>query len=444
MADNFFKFFTKSIERPVKITEGRDVFFTYLPGFGGTTIKDTTTMSGQGWAYNYCPAVNAIINKKVRAFTNAKWKIVNEKGDPATGKNLGILPELIKRPNPSQTWNEFIAQAKVYEQTFGEMFILPVMPMFFNNKTSVSAIWVVPNWLITENITGKIFNQTKIDQIVENYVINFNGYSSDPIPADQILRIRDGSVPVTDMAEKILHGQSRLYPLTNPVTNIISAYEARNVMITRKGALGILSNDGKDVGGTIPLRKEDKESLQNDFKKYGLSKEQYQVIITNASLRWQAMTFPTKELMLFEEIEDDTRQIADAFDFPMHLLGFKKGTTYANVNEAKKSFYQDATIPEAENFANAFAQYFDLPDGLRLVPSYDHLEIFQKSRKDQAEVVRIICEGYKTAYEKGIVTLEEWRSAMNLDPNNFTGNTFYEPPAEPTRMLPPANQEPKQ
>ena len=205
---------------------------------------------------------------------------------------------------------------------------------------------------------------------------------------------------------------------------------------------------GKIVG-RIGIEKRPKEA--EDRKVFGhlevdtiIGQNHKGAIITNASLRWQAMTFPTKELMLFEEIEDDTRQIADAFDFPMHLLGFKKGTTYANVNEAKKSFYQDATIPEAENFANAFAQYFDLPDGLRLVPSYDHLEIFQKSRKDQAEVVRIICEGYKTAYEKGIVTLEEWRSAMNLDPNNFTGNTFYEPPAEPSRMLQPVNQDPKQ
>lgn len=437
----FKKFFTKSIDRPVKLTGGREVFFTYWPGFGSETQRDTTTLTGQGWAYNNCPAVNAIINKKVRAFTNAKWKIVNEKGDPATGK-LGILPKLMLRPNPAQTWNEFIAQAKVYEQTFGEVFILPVMPLFFNDKTSVKAVWVVPNWLITENVTGKIFNQTELDQIIESYVINFNGHESDPIPADQILRIRDGSSPITEMAEKILHGQSRLYPLSNPVTNIISAYEARNVMITRKGALGILSNDAKDVGGTIPLRKDDKESLQNDFKKYGLSKEQYQVIITNASLKWQAMTFPTRELMLFEEIEDDTRQIADAYDFPMHLLGFKKGTTYANVNEAKKSFYQDATIPEALNFANAFAQYFELPEQFQLVPSYEHLEIFQKSRKDQAEVTRILCEGYKIAYEKKIVTLEEWRSAMGLDPDNFTGKTFYEPPAEPSKQ--PAIIDPQQ
>ena len=421
-----------SLTRPVKLQDGQDgvdAFYTFMPNW--STNRETQTMAGQAWAYNNCPAVNAVVNKKVRAFTNAKWSIVDQHGDPVKGgsRQIDSLSSFIKKPNPMQTWTEFTAQAKVYEQVFGEVFILPVVPIGFKASESTVA-WVVPNWIITEETTGKVFGQSDVKQIVTGYRIAYNSYS-ELIPFDQILRIRDVSIYVTERTDLMLHGMSRLYPLSAPVSNITAAYEARNVLITRKGALGILSNDGRDVGGTIPLRPDEKKALQDDFQMYGMSREQYQVIITNASLKWQPMTFPTRDLMLFEEITDDTRQIADSYDYPMYLLGFKEGSTFSNVMEAKKTLYQDAIIPECDNFAQAIGSFFELPDGIRLKATFDHLEIFQRSRKDEAIVLTAICKAFDIAYQRKIITLEEWRSKMEMDPVRFNGSTFYTEPVKP-------------
>ena len=363
---------------------------------------------------------------------NARYTIVDEHDDlvKITKGPLGVLTSILKHPNPLQTWNEFAAQAKLYEQVFGEVYIFPVTSIGFK-ASEATTVWVIPNWIITEKVTGKLFNQTEANKIITGYTISFNGFQTD-IPQDQILMIRDVSMYVTQRSDLLLHGMSRLFALAAPVSNIIAAYEARNVLITRKGALGILSNDGRDVGGTIPLRPKEKKDLQDDFQTYGMSREQFQVIITNASLKWQAMTFPTKELMLFEEIEDDTRQIADCYDFPMFLLGFKAGSTFSNVMEAKKSLYQDAIIPEAENWTTALTNFFQLPDGIRLKASYNHLEIFQRSRKDEAIVLTAICKAFDIAYKAKIITLEEWRSKMEMDPVRFNGSTFYTEPSKPT------------
>lgn len=429
---------TSALNRPVRLQDAADgvnAFYSFMPNW--STNKETATMAGQAWAYNNCPPVNSIINKKVRAFTNAKWWIVDENDDAVTAKipQVDALKKILRRPNPLQTWNEFSAQAKVYEQTFGEVFLLPVVGVGSFRPEQSETVWVVPNWLLTEIVTGKIFNQSRSEEIITGYRISFNGYSTD-IPVDQILRIRDVSVYVTERPDLILHGMSRLFPLSLPVSNIIAAYEARNVMITRKGALGILSNDGRDVGGTIPLRPDEKKDLQDDFQMYGMSREQYQVIITNASLKWQPMTFPTRDLMLFEEIMDDTRQIADCYDYPMYLLGFKEGSTFSNVMEAKKSLYQDAILPESETFSSALSTFFKLPDGIRLQATYDHLEIFQRSRKDEAIVLTAICKAFDIAYQRKIITLEEWRSKMEMDPVKFNGETFY---TEPAAITPDSN-----
>ena len=164
--------------------------------------------------------------------------------------------------------------------------------------------------------------------LVQYYDLHTNGYSVQ-IDTEDIFHHKDISLN----SDNLISGQSRLVSLQDPVSNIIASYEARNVLITRRGAIGILSNEGKDSIGTTPLLPGEKEDLQEDFKKYGVTRGQLQVIISNAGLKWQSMTFPTKDLMLFEEIEDDVRQIADNYDYPMHLLGFKGGTTFSNMNE---------------------------------------------------------------------------------------------------------------
>lgn len=401
----------------VKDSNGK---FFYAFGFP-KTVQETVTILGQSAAYNICPPVNGIINRKARAFTNGKWWILDKEGNEATGAKVSGLQKLLKKPNPLQSWNQLLSQAKVYEQVFGEVFFFAIIPAGFSDKSKIKALWVVPNWIINVRLTGKHYFQTELADIIEGYDISLNG-SITPLPDGSVIHIRDINQNSTD----VTRGQSRLASLQDPISNIVAAYEARNVLITRKGALGILSNQTRDAAGAVPLKEGEKEEVQEEFKKYGLSKEQYQVIITNANLKWQPMTFPTKDLMLFEEIEDDVRAIADNFDYPMYLLGFKEGSTYSNVGEAKKSLYQDTIIPEADGWAEAFTSFFELEGlGLKLSVYYDHLDVFQQSEKEKAEAFKVKNEGFKIAYEMGVVTREEWRIGIDYDADKFLGNTFH-------------------
>jgi hypothetical protein len=133
-------------------------------------------------------------------------------------------------------------------------------------------------------------------------------------------------------------------------------------LINRRGALGILSNNGKDVNGTLPLDPEEKKALEEDFKRYGIRKEQVQMIITNAALSWQQMGYPTKELMLFEEIEDDIMRMCDTYSYPYRLLSSNQanslGGTDAKVFD--KRLYQAAIIPESESMYDQWNDFFDL------------------------------------------------------------------------------------
>ena len=389
------------------IKRGSEYFYELLTS-GSSNLKDTTTLEGQAYAYNYSHAVNTVINKKVRAHINGLWQIEDDEGNKA----INVLPNierLMKTPNPIQSWADFNSQMKILTQVFGECYVMPLVPVGMFRKDT-EALWIIPNWMITVKKTGRFFQQSKIEEIIAGYVINNQQGMKMTVLPSQLIRIRDLSIPVTTNNDELFNGQSRLYPLKWAVWNLHAAMEARNVMMVRRGAIGILSNEGKDVAGLLPIEQKEKDTIQTQFQKYGLSSTQSQVIITNASLKWQSMTFPTKDLMLFEETEDATIQIADAYDVPPDLLGATGSKkTYQNVLEAKKSLYQDAIIPESTVFAEAFTNWLLKGTGLKFKIYFDHLEVFQKSKKEEADGIKSITDSITVLYEKKLITMEEAR-----------------------------------
>jgi HK97 family phage portal protein len=401
----------KSFFSPARaVISDKDGKYFYAFGFP-KTIQDTVTILGQTSAYNICPPVNGIINRKARAFTNGKWWVLDPDGKDTTSSVATSIKKLLKKPNPLQSWNQFIAQGKVYEQVYGEVFILAIMPAGFSDKSKIKALWIIPNWVMDVKLTGKHYLQHDIAEIIEGYNISVNGQSI-PLEREAVLHIRD----INQNSLDVTRGQSRLVSLQNPISNIVAAYEARNVLITRKGALGILSNQTRDAAGSKPLKEGEKKEVQEDFQKYGLGKDQYQVIITNANLKWQPMTFSTKDLMLMEELEDSTRAIADNLDYPMYLLGFKEGSTFSNVGEAKKSLYQDAIIPEADGWAEAFTTYFEGDKNrIQISITYDHLEVLQQGEKEKADAFAAKVTANTPLLEKNIITLNQFLTALDLD-----------------------------
>lgn len=405
----------KGISQPVLSVENDGTGFFYsITGSG--TAQDTRTVQGQLQAYQRCPAVSGIIHKKVAAHLNGELWICNEDEKEAPNSAaFYTIRRLMQRPNVMQSWDEFYAQAQLFMQIFGEVFIMAIVPVGFNIN-NCKALWVLPNWDMSIKATGKMFYQFDRNEIIEGYYLR-----QEKIPSEFVLHIKDAGYNY----DNPLNGMSRLSQLQDPVSNIIAAYESRNVLITRRGAIGILSNESKDTVGALPLKPEEKTELQNDFRRYGLMRDKWQVIISNAALKWQSMTYSTRDLMLFEEIEADTRQIADNYGYPSYLLGFTGGTTFNNVNEAKKSLYQDTIIPEADAFFDAFSAFFGLKEkGYEVECYFDELDIFQESENEKAQAMLAINQANQIAYQNGIITLEEWRQMLDFDPKLPKGTTY--------------------
>ncbi len=362
-------------------------------------------------AYTKCAPVPAIINRMAKAYINGKTWILDKDGKDATSKEAEKIKKLLRRPNPFQSWKEFEAQAYIYKKLFGYTIILPIKPYGFPNIEATS-LWNIPPFLVDIEETNQLFYQ-KDAKIIKQLVLKYKGTRT-TLQADDVYIMKD----VTPSFDSIVIPESPIKALEMQINNIIGAYESRNVLINYRGALGILSPE-KDQYGAVPVEPNDKEALQKDFQRYGLKKSQWQVIISKAALKWQPMGYATKDLMLFEEIEDDVMRLCDQFNYPYRLLSSNKTNSLggSDLDPYKKLLYHDAIIPEAESDYEAWSEFFNCSAyGLTLNKDFSHVPVLQADKKNDAEARKVLNEALKVEWEADILTLNQWLVKLGEDP----------------------------
>lgn len=377
------------------------------PGFS----VDLASFDGITQAYRNCSMLKTISNRNAAALTNGRWWIVDRKDNDVAGKYKG-LARILRRPNPIQSWNEFVIQLDVYRQIYGEVFVYAVVPAGFSVQEA-SALWVINPSYVEVDVSGKAYMQSEAEDIIRAYYLRTGGQRTE-LERGHVLFIRDINQNI-GMSQSDIRGESRLIGLEKSIRNIIQAEEAVYALNKDRGAQGILSNETKDVVGKLDMTPEEREKVQREYMEaYGLSRGQRKVIITDANLKWQQMSFNVRDLMLFEGMEYNIQRIADSLDYPYELLSHTAGVTYANKLEAKRFHYQNTVIPLAMLYAEKFTEFFGLDRHL-LTVDFSGVECLIKSEVEKADTLCKQNEALSIAYEKGVISLAEWRLAMGMD-----------------------------
>ncbi len=361
-------------------------------------------------AYQKCPTVSAIVNKKAQAFTNGRIFIQDLEGNEATGDIAKRIRKLMTRPNPLQTWKQFDAQGYIYQQIFGYCPVLAIKPVGFKENYYASALWNLPPFMCEIKETNAIFYQTGVEGIIQSITLKYKNQETELDPRD-VLILRD----FTPSFKTLVLPDSRLRALEMPVNNIIGAMESRNVLINYRGALGILSPE-KDQFGVAPINDDAKIELQRDFLRYGLTREQWKFIISSAALKWQQMGIPTKDLMLMEEVIESTKMIADGFNYPPQLLGIID-PKYDNWSAAEQGLYQNAILPESESNYDQWNDFFKTADnGLAIYKDFTHVAALQADQVKLATARLTLNQAKKIEWETGLITLDDWKEALGDEP----------------------------
>lgn len=354
-------------------------------------------------AYQKCPPVTAILNRKAQAFINGKTWVLNTKGKESQTEEAKKLRRLFARPNPLQSWKQFEAQGYIYQQLFGYTAILPIKPIGFKSNIDATALWNIPPFLLEIKESTNLFYQTSQKGIIDEIWLSYKNQRTQ-LNVENVFLMKD----FTPSFDSLVIPESRIRSLQLPINNIIGAYESRNVLINHRGAQGVLSNEKEDASGTISLTPKEKDDLQSDFRKYGLKNGQWQVILSNAKLSWQQMGYPTRDLMLFEEVIDSAKSICDAYNYPPHLLGLID-PTFNNQKEAEKGLYQNSIIPDAESIYQQWNQFFGTEDlNIILDKDFCHIPALQQDELLKAQARKARNDAFLIEFRNDLMKVNRW------------------------------------
>jgi len=375
--------------------------------FGGDGVGAFYSWNGIGsslTAYEECPPLMSVCNRRALAFINATISVVNSAGKPSTSSQSKQVLKRLANPNPLQTTAAFLAQVHIYIDLVGYAVIAPIRPVGFEMYESES-LWVIPPTLCSLGCdsTGLNFTTGGIDYVM---------IGGRRVNTSDVMIITDINPSIREM---VIPG-AKIKSLELPINNIIGAYQSESTLIKHRGPTGLITNEiSTQMGAPLPLSDTEKARIQAGFNRaYGLLNGQSHVVITSAALKYQKTGFNAEELGLHKTIENGTKAICDTIGFPTELMGIIN-PTYSNKESADKEVYTKYIIPSAISIAQQLGSYL-LPISDKLCFDYRHVPELQQDKQKEAQARKTLIDSLKIEFDLDLITQNQMLELMGLPP----------------------------
>lgn len=377
------------------------------PVFQGSTETvgtiDTRGKAGQAKAYALCSPLMSVISKKCAAIKNLRLAATTEDGEDIERPDA---VRTISRPNSVQGIADFVAYIEVMTQIFGKAYIVRMESVGFSGAFE---LFVVPNLCVTENAAISPALSFMPDADIVDYTVTICG-SSMKIAKEDMFIVRDASYDLNACGGNI----SRMVSLQKPVNTFVASYEAVHELMINRGMLAIISltSGSGDIirDARLPETESEKKNIQQAFRKYGIRADQFKYAITSMNAAVSPVSSTITDLGLTDVQKACKKEIADIYQVPSVLLDVE-GSTYANAKEAKAILYNDAIIPEANNIFYVLNRIYGFED-FKVMPYYDHLELFQESKREQAAGMTNLVNALNNAVSGGLMTTEQAKTEL--------------------------------
>ena len=379
--------------------------------------------------YYDVPEYSAIKNYMATNFAALKWKMK----DTITGEFIEDDPvlALLKNPNPFQDQSEFLIQFYLNWKVFGNAYLAKLTPDGFENSSKVediNGLYILPSQYthIQGNNINPFYAKTK-QELIRGYSVVYNSTHLLTLNPDAVLHKNEPNLDFDLDCFEFMYGKPDQISLDWALANIKAIYEAENVLINNKGPLGIISNDSNaEHGITLPFNSEEKDSLESDLERYGLKSEKLQYIITNMAMKFTAISFPIKDMMLNETFNRAVSALCSSNKFPRLLLNSGEGATFSNQREADKQLYQNALIPQSIDLADSLTNFFYLKEqNKKLIPDFSHVAVLKEDEKLNADTAKTKNDTANIMYDKGLITKNDWLTMMSMPTVNNSDFNKY-------------------
>lgn len=349
--------------------------------------------------YIRIPELRTVINKRAIMMSSGIPVLCDLDGNPV--ENHWML-DLINKPNPTQSWSDVIYSLAVNDGLFNNSFAYCPQRSFDIRNLLIP----LPSNKIKIVGTGRYLDQIETSGLINNFQFWYDTEKKEVIEVDDMIYLN------TPDGINLLNPVNRIDTLKYPLSNILAQYNKRNVILENMGAIGILSSKKSDMGGSLPMTPEEREEIQKDW----LRRSKDKLVMTEADVNWTPMSYPTKDLLLFEELTEDKMAIIDAYGLSYYLFSQAKGSTFTNVKEGMRMSYQDTIIPETNQMYSTMSHQLGLIDeGLYLKPDFSHVPVLQDDKNAEASAMNLRADAVNKIINAGVpLNEDEKRSLLGL------------------------------
>lgn len=345
--------------------------------------------------YKTIPQISIPIDKLAAMFSNGMFKL-----EKIQDKSVSELPpeldKLLNNPNVLQSQNAWLTQYLKQYLVYGNQYIKKNKPSTLTKYPS-ALINISPAYMYPV-LTGKIFDQTELKGIIKHYEYKEDS-NTKIFLTEEVLHSKIG-----DLDNPVI-GMSPLLALEFPISNTELAYKYLNCISGEKGAIGILSSQSKDSMGALPMTEDEKKEIESTYRaENGIEDNQKKIHITTGSTTWTPMSYPTKDLLLMEQIDANFKTILAKFGVNQNVF---INSTYENLKTGLIQTHNDTVIPHADSFTQALSTFIGIEKGYRLILDYSHLPYLQADKKSESETMQNVSLGLQNLVTAGIVTPQQ-------------------------------------
>ena len=348
--------------------------------------------------YQKNPTVYSVISMVGKAAGPIPWNVYKKNSDgtkePVTNV---LLEELLRQPNPMNSWSQFVQEAIGFKLLHGNTFVWGIEGGTSLTRGTFNSLWNLPSQYVRIITTG---NQ----KAIKGYSLDFYG-SNEVIPTKYVMHIKDWNPDYRNNGE-FLMGQSPLRAVFRSLDIANQAITTSKSYLEHQGPRGILSTKN---GSNVKFSKEQAKELQKDWdSNHTGSSKSGNTIVTPNEFKWIPMGLSPADMKLMDQYNLSQQDICNAFNFPSLLIGLKSGT-YANQNEAKKALYNNVVIPLLSELRDGLNTWLTprYGDGICLDFDISGIRELQEDFQAQAMAVKGLA---------GIFTINEIRAKLGAAP----------------------------
>lgn len=358
--------------------------------------------------YHTIPEIYCPIDAIARRVANAKIQL-KRISDNEIVTDFKPWNDMYAAPNCLQTFRELLYESVTYKYVTGKNYMYKNVPPTLKNKIdNIAALWNLPadRVLPVYSYAIKLFSATKLSDIISSYDL-FDGINTAQFDVDLILHSKSINL---DWVDRRMRGKSPLLAADIAVCNLIAVYEARNVIYTKRGALGAIVSKKEDASGPVALTPKEKRGIRSaNSGEFGLTGNRDLFPIYDTPVDFVQFGMSIKDLEPFDESLADMAAIYSVLNVPFDLAPKPKGSTFDNLNNAMRSIYTNTAIPEANTWMESISTWTGLrAAGYYLYADFSEVHELQENKKEASQVGAADAGTYKNLFLSGICTLNQW------------------------------------